>query len=509
MANLGGLTMSTTDEQEQVLRDPAVHAQGSNAVGTGARWSAAYARRLLITDTLCVVLAVAVAYAVRFDIDGGLPTVSGQFSPSYLSVSIVLMAAWLGTLAFGHSRDRRLVGTGPDEYARVYAVTWRLFAAVAVIGFLFHMEIGRGFLAIAAPLGLGLLLASRFSWRQWLHRRRDAGEFTATILVVGHRPKVARLIETLHRNPRAGYTVAGVCVASGEVAAGEHVLGVPVLGSMEHAAAVARRIGVDAVAVSGADAITSEAVRRLGWDLEGTGIDLALTLAMVDVAGPRVLMHPVNGLPLMYVDEPRFTGPKYALKSAFDWTGALVIAVLLAPLLVAIALVVRLTSRGPVFYTQERIGRNGQHFRMIKFRSMVVGAQDRLEEVLALEGITSVGLFYKPKADPRVTRVGRVLRKYSIDELPQIFNVLRGEMSLVGPRPQIATEVAQYDRTAGRRLLVKPGLTGLWQVSGRSDLSVEDGIRMDVYYVENWSLFGDFLILARTIRAVVARDGAY
>jgi len=487
------------DVDSQTIVNPRAIARG---------WSQRYARRLLVTDCAAVLTAVAVAYAVRFDLDG-LPSVSGEFSPSYLSVSLVLMGAWLAVLTGGQTRDRRVVGTGPDEYSRVYAMTWRLFAAVAVVAYLFRMEIGRGYLAIAAPLGLALLLASRFAWRQWLHRRRDAGEFTAGILVVGHRPKVAGLIAMLHQNPRAGYGVIGVCVASGEVADGERMLGVPVFGSMDDAAAVAVRIGADAVAVSGADAITSDAVRRLGWDLEGTGIDLALTLTLVDVAGPRVLMHPVNGLPLMYVDEPHFTGPKYALKSTFDWLGALVITILISPVLAAIALLVATTSRGPVFFTQERVGRDGRHFRMIKFRSMEVGAQDRLEEVLALEGVTTVGMFYKPKNDPRVTAVGRVIRRYSLDELPQLFNVLRGDMSLVGPRPQVDSEVAQYDRTADRRLLVKPGLTGLWQVSGRSDLSVEDGIRMDVYYVENWSLFGDMLILARTAKAILASRGAY
>jgi lipopolysaccharide/colanic/teichoic acid biosynthesis glycosyltransferase len=146
---------------------------------------------------------------------------------------------------------------------------------------------------------------------------------------------------------------------------------------------------------------------------------------------------------------------------------------------------------------------------MFKFRSMVADAHDRLSDVLAAEGVTGIALFYKPKNDPRVTRVGRVLRRFSLDELPQLFNVLRGEMSLVGPRPQIAEEVAQYDRAAHRRLLVKPGLTGLWQVSGRSDLTPEAGLRADVSYVENWTLFTDLLILARTVKVVVARSGAY
>ncbi len=487
---------------------PEVERRSLGAQLASPGWSGAYARRLLLTDALAVLTAVAVAYVVRFSATG-VTTVSGEFSPSYLTVSLVLLAAWLGVLVTGRTRDRRVVGTGPDEYSRVFGVTWRLFAAVAVIAYLLRMEIGRGYLAIAAPLGLALLLSSRFAWRQWLHRRRDAGEYQAGVLIIGHRPTVAHLIETLHRNPRAGYGVVGVCVASGEVGYSETVLGVPVLGSMEQAAEIAERVGADAVAVSGADAITSETVRQLGWDLEGKGIDLALTLSLTDVAGPRVLMQPVSGLPLMYVDEPRFSGPKYAVKTAFDWLGALLLTVVLSPVLAVLALLVRTSGSGPVFFTQERVGRDGRTFRMIKFRSMETGAQERLAEVLALEGVESVGMFYKPKNDPRVTPVGRVLRKYSLDELPQLINVLRGEMSLVGPRPQIDSEVALYDRRATRRLLVKPGLTGLWQVSGRSDLSVEDGIRMDVYYVENWSLFGDLLILARTVREIITPGGAY
>ncbi|GEK21490.1 polyprenyl glycosylphosphotransferase [Cellulomonas xylanilytica] len=443
---------------------------------------------------------------MRFD--SGLASVSGEFSPSYLSVSVVLASAWLVALAIGRTRHRRVVGSGPAEYSRVFGVTWRLFAAVAVIAYLLRMEIGRGYLGFAAPLGLALVMAGRFGWRRWLQRRREAGDFKSGLLVIGHRDKAARLIDELHRSPHAGYGVVGVCVPTGEVAEGEKIRKVPVLGSMESAARVAQEIGASAVAVTGADAITSETVRRLGWDLEGKGIDLALTLTLLDVAGPRVMMQPVSGLPLMYVDEPRFTGGRYILKSVFDWVGAALITVLISPLLLVLAILVATTSRGPVFYTQERIGKDGRRFRMIKFRSMVSNAHDRLSEVLALEGVESVGLFYKPKNDPRVTKVGAVLRKYSLDELPQLFNVLRGDMSLVGPRPQIGAEVALYDRTAHRRLLVKPGLTGLWQVSGRSGLSVEQGIRMDVNYVENWTLFGDVLIVARTVKVVLTGDGA-
>lgn len=471
-------------------------------------WSTSYTGRLIVTDAVAVVLALSVAYLVRFDVEG-LPTVSGEFSPSYLSVAIVLAVSWLAALALGRTRDRRVLGNGPTEYARVFGVTWRLFALVAVIAYLFRMEIGRGYLGLAAPLGLGLLLLERFVWRQWLSRRRRNGDFQSGIVVIGHRDKAARLIEEFGRNPGVGFRVDGVCVPTGEVAEGETIHGVPVLGSMEHAAAAAELVGASAVAVTGADAITAEAVRRLGWDLEGKGIDLVLTLSLIDVAGPRVLMQPVSGLPLMYVDEARFTGGRYVAKSMFDWLTAALITVVLSPLLVVLAVLVATTSRGPVFYTQERIGKDGRRFRMMKFRSMVTDAHLRLEEVLALEGVDKVGMFYKPKNDPRVTRVGRFLRRYSLDELPQLFNVLRGDMSLVGPRPQIDAEVAQYDRAAHRRLLVKPGLTGLWQVSGRSALAPEAGIRMDVNYVENWTLFGDVLILARTAKVVVGGQGAY
>jgi len=471
-----------------------------------ARWWTAYASRLVITDAVAVYAAVFTAYVIRFDTSGGRADVAGRLSPSYLVVSIVLMWAWLFALTVGRTQDRRLVGTGPAEYQLVVGVTWRLFAFVAVIAYLLRMEIARGYLAIALPLGLTLILLGRFWWRQWLHRQRGAGLLHSRVLVIGHRLKAETLIRDLIARPNAGFGVVGVCIPEGDVGPAETILGVPVLGTFQNAAEVARAVDTDVIAVSGSDTITADAVRRLGWDLEGTGIDLALAISLTDVAGPRVLMQPVNGLPLIYVDEPQFAGPKYALKSFVDWLVAGLITIIISPALVVIAILVKTESPGPVFYRQDRIGIRGKVFSMIKFRTMDVNADTRLDEVL---GEQTVGLFYKLKRDPRVTRAGRILRRYSMDELPQLFNVLRGDMSLVGPRPQIDREVALYDRKAHRRLLVKPGLTGLWQISGRSDLSAEDGIRMDVYYVENWTLFGDVAIVARTARAVLAGEGAY
>ncbi len=469
-------------------------------------WHRLYERRLVATDALCVVLAVGLAYLVRFDVSG-LPVVAGSFSPSYLSVAFALALAWLVALALMRTRDRRLVGTGPAEYGRVFGATWRLFAIVAIVAYALKMDIGRGFLAFAAPLGLGLLLLTRYLWRRWLRRQRARSECLSTMLVVGHRPSAEHLIHELHRNPSAGYRVVGVCAPRGDSA--DDVSGVSIVGTVDEAAAVAIEAGVTAVAVTGTDAISAETLRTLAWDLEGHHVDLAVALALTDVAGPRVTMQPVNGLPLMYVDEPRFTGAKYWAKSLFDWLGAVVAVAVCLPVLVVAAVLVKVTSRGPVFYRQERIGKDGEPFQMIKFRSMVVGAHEHLASVLAQDGASGVGMYYKPRNDPRVTRVGRVLRKYSIDELPQLMNVLGGSMSLVGPRPQIRAEVEAYDRTAHRRLLIKPGVTGLWQVSGRSELPIDDAIRLDVNYVENWTVLGDILICLRTVAVVLRGSGAY
>ncbi|GIG29351.1 sugar transferase [Cellulomonas marina] len=470
------------------------------------QWSTDYRVLLWISDTVAVAAAAAAGYF--FHLEGATPVLSGGFAAPQAAFSAVLLVAWLTALAAGRTRDRRLIGTGPAEYTRVFAVSWRLFAAMAVVAFMGGIDMARGYLAITFPLGVLLLLVGRFARRQALHRQRAAGTAVSSVVVVGHRERAAELIDVLHHNPRAGYAVVGVCIPSGEVREDESVRGVPVLGSMADAAEVAQMLAVDAVAVTGADAITMSTVRRLGWELEGTGIDLALSPGLLDVAGPRMMLKPVNGLPLLYVDEPTFRGARYVVKSVFDWVAALLITIALSPVMLVVGLLVKFTSPGPVFYRQERIGRHGMPFGMIKFRSMYPNAHERLAEVLAAEGITETGMFYKPKNDPRITPVGKVIRKYSLDELPQLFNVLRGEMSLVGPRPQIHAEVALYDEQAARRLLVKPGLTGLWQVSGRSALEADEAIRLDVTYAENWTMFGDLAILARTAKVMVTGDGA-
>jgi len=226
------------------------------------------------------------------------------------------------------------------------------------------------------------------------------------------------------------------------------------------------------------------------------------------VAGPRIHIRPVAGLPFLHVEEPELSGGRRLLKGAFDRAVACTTLLLLLPMMVGLGLAVRLNTAGPVLFRQARCGRGGRPFTMYKYRSMRVGAEAQLQMLLS-ENEHAEGLLFKIRRDPRVTAVGRWLRRYSLDELPQLLNVAKGDMSLVGPRPPLPSEVARYDGEVHRRLLVKPGLTGLWQVSGRSDLTWEESVRLDLEYVENWSLAMDFMILWKTAFAVMRADGAY
>jgi exopolysaccharide biosynthesis polyprenyl glycosylphosphotransferase len=489
-----------------LVASPASRVRAARAAFSDRRWQVAYRRGLLLTDSLAVLVAVLVAYFLRWEQFLEMPVRNDLHVP-YVVLSLLVGAAWLVSLAVSRTRDPRVMGSGPTEYHRVFDASWRLFAVLAVLAFLLRFPEARGYLAFAFPIGLGGVLLSRYGWRRWLHRQRALGLARSAVLAIGHREQAERLIRDLNGRSESGYRVVGVCVPSGRIDEDETIHGVPVLGELRHAGEVAARVGADIVAVSGSDAITADVVRRLGWELEPSGVDLMLTAELADVAGPRITITPAESVALLHVDAPRFTGPRFVVKSLTDWVGAALLTVALLPVLLLVALAVRVSSRGPVLFRQERVGRNGRTFPMYKFRSMRVGA-DR--EVTALAASNDgAGPLFKMRDDPRVTRVGRVLRRYSLDELPQIFNVLRGDMSLVGPRPPLPSEVQKYETKVRRRLLVKPGLTGLWQVGGRSDLSWEQSVRLDVYYVENWTIFGDFLILARTARAVFSGHGAY
>jgi exopolysaccharide biosynthesis polyprenyl glycosylphosphotransferase len=348
-------------------------------------------------------------------------------------------------------------------------------------------------------------------WRRVLARKRARGLCQTSVLVVGGEHSVRNLARSFDRGTADGYNVVGVCVPAHYRSSGDTITvdgrSIPVLGDEHDVVDAIERSGADTVAVTATEHLGHHGLREMVWDLEQLDVDMVVAPGMMDVSGPRLEMRPVAGLPLIHVEKPRYHGAKRFGKTSFDLLFATVALVLTSPVMVVAAVAVKATSRGPVFYKSERMGMDGRPFPMLKFRSMV---DDADKHSATLSGRNDgAGVLFKLREDPRVTRVGRVMRKFSIDELPQFINVLRREMSVVGPRPPLRVEVESYESEVHRRLLVKPGVTGLWQVSGRSDLSWEDSVRLDLSYVENWSMVGDMLIIAKTLKAVVASDGAY
>lgn len=455
-------------------------------------------------DAATVAVAVLVGYLARFR---GEPAVGAPVAYELVAPALVLV--WLVALRVGRCYDDKIIGYGVDEYRRVVRATLWLAAAVAITLYLLDIGVSRGFLGLSFLAGLLTLPAGRFVVNKRLHRARGRGKgWSRRVLVVGDVAHVLELLQQLRRGAYTGYQVVGACIPEAlRAPESQHLDGVPVVGSFRSVVEDAQAIAADTVAVTAAGELTALRLRRLGWQLEKTDIDLVVAPTLTDVAGPRIHTQPVAGLPLIHVEAPEFTGGRKLVKELVDRLLALVALLLTAPLLAFVAVAVAASSRGPVLFTQVRVGRGGKEFRLLKFRTMVVDAH-AMRSVLA-DRNEGGGLLFKMRDDPRVTGVGKWLRKWSLDELPQLVNVLLGHMSLVGPRPPLPEEVARYDGDVARRLFVKPGITGLWQVSGRSDLSWQDGLRLDLYYVENWSLTSDLMILWKTVGAVVRQRGAY
>ncbi|UKA53467.1 sugar transferase [Arthrobacter sp. FW305-BF8] len=472
-------------------------------------WRSKYSARLRIIDAGVIVWAVMGAFGVRF----GFADLKGDSirDNDYIVLSVLLAICWWLMLGFWGSRESKVLGSGSEEYKRVIAASSWLFGFVAIVSYAVKFDTARGFVGLAFPAGAIGLLVARWLVRQHLSLERKHGKSTARVLILGGPYSAAHLVRSLHSAPAAGYLpVAAHLPGAPVVGSSLADLGVPVTGAetdFESILEVIVDTRVDAVAISAGVNMHPSDLRRLGWELAARDIGMILAPALTDVAGPRIHTQPVAGLPLIHVSTPKLTGGKKVAKRTFDVVLAGLLVTFLSPVFLVLTLLVALTSPGPVFYKQERIGLRGTTFNMLKFRSMRANADDELRALLEAQGTNTKPLF-KVDNDPRITPVGRVLRKYSLDELPQLLNVLGGSMSLVGPRPQREGEVALYDDAAHRRLYVSPGMSGLWQVSGRSNLSWEESIRLDLYYVENWSLMGDVVILLKTFKAVFASTGA-
>ncbi len=459
-------------------------------------WEREYLRRAALADLGCAVIGVFMAVQLRF---------GDHVTATYVALSLSLPVLWVAALGLAGGYDVRFIGTGSDEYRKVLNAGVGLTAAVAIFSYVVNVELSRSYLLISLPSLTLFDLVARYGMRKHLHHLRATGRCMLSVVAVGHELAVADLITELRRERYHGLTVVGACVAQpsecGEVA------GVPVYGGLDDITGAVRDSGADTVAVLACPEMDGLKLRILAWDLEKTGTDLVVSPALLDVAGPRTTVRPTAGLTLLHVDHPQLGGFRVLFKGLFDRCAAALVLIGLAPLLAAVALVIRLSDGGPALFTQVRVGKDGRVFRIFKFRTMVVDAELRKTQLLADND--NDGILFKLRKDPRVTSLGAHLRRWSIDELPQLVNVFLGDMSLVGPRPAIPAEVSEYPDYVRRRLVVKPGLTGLWQVNGRSDLSWEESVRLDLRYVENWSFALDVQILWKTAYALLWGRGAY
>ncbi|ROP65127.1 sugar transferase [Curtobacterium sp. ZW137] len=484
---------------------PAPSPAPASARAGGAQLRGSRALGVAALDLGLLLAAFGGAHLLRFPWDAA----TGIAGEGWLEVVVApaIIVLWMLLLSTFRTRDPRIAGVGGDEYRRLLTASLLTGALVAVVAYALQVDIARGYVAIALPLGVLLLALGRKSTRAALARRRASGEQLMDVLLVGDAEDARYVGRRIAASPGAGYRVRAVvtdCLPVGtEIELGDAV--VPVLGGVGGVLALAEATGVPAVVIAGAVPGGHERLRRLGWQLEDRGVELVVSSPLADIAAGRVHERPVDGLPLMHVETPEYR--RRFGKRFVDVAGAGLGLVLLAPVMAAVALLIRLDDGGPVLFRQTRVGRGGVDFSILKFRTMCVDAEGRMAALQSQN--EGAGPLFKMQDDPRVTRAGAFLRRTSLDELPQLWNVLVGSMSLVGPRPALRREVALYEDFADRRLLVTPGITGLWQISGRSDLDWADGVRLDLHYVENWSFVHDVVILARTIPSVLRSRGAY
>jgi exopolysaccharide biosynthesis polyprenyl glycosylphosphotransferase len=456
-----------------------------------------YATRAIIWDIVAVISAVIIGFVLRWTIPYSVDFGDG----TYVLFALVVLLSWVAALFALGAYDTRILGVGSEEFKRVVTASAAVFGAVAIVAFAFKLDLSRGFVLITFVAGLALILTVRWILRAWLRNERRYGHFLHRTIVIGNGDRQAEIVDLLDRDPIAGFKVVDV-VEEPEAETTDEDLSrwldeVMTRISLEEA---------DTVAVAGSPAMGQEVIKKLSWRLEGPRIDLLVAPTLGDFAGPRVTMRMAADLPLLHLDEPQLTSSKRAIKRGIDIVFGTLLLVVFSPFMFVAAIGIKLTSRGPVLYSQERVGRGGEPIIITKFRTMYVGADEQRGEVI---GAPDEKIFDRYKRDPRITPFGRFLRRWSIDETPQVFNVLRGNMSLVGPRPVLLDEIPLLGDADHRRHLTKPGLTGLWQVSGRKGVDWEERMRLDLDYVEHWSPALDLVIVAKTFKAVLMGDGAY
>lgn len=467
------------------------------------------ARNLRLAEVVVVLSATTAGAMIRF---GGEDWHSAWGGPmvSYGLLGAALAAAWLIVLRQQNTTDPNALGSGLTQFRRVFTATGILLAAVAVFQLVSGLSATRGMLMIAVGSGLLGLLAVHQVARMRLQRQWREGRGISRTLVVARADRRETIMSSLDNTAACGYQVvdwldAEDLALSAIANQARHNDASAMCTTIRDAAV---RAGADTVLLTESGRLGATEFRDLTWDLHGLGIALVVEPAVSDVALARMQVDQVDGLTLLHIDEPSYRGAMRVSKRAFDIVVATAALIALAPVMIVTALLVKLEDGGPILYRATRVGQGNEPFKMLKFRSMATDAEARLAAVREAAGMAD-DAFYKDENDPRITRIGRFTRKTSVDELPQLFNVLRGEMSIVVPRPMVTDEGKEYRDFVRRRVLVRPGITGLWQVSGRSEITDDERVRLDLNYVENWSLAGDLSIVGRTVGTVLRQEGAY
>ena len=483
---------------------------GARVAHLRARWSVRnnrdhlLAAGLVFADVVIIIATAALAAYVRHALPLFSPTL--DLAENVLPWGVALVSVWMLALFIGGAYRARSTGVGTREYTIV--LIWSLIAAgaVAITLYLTAYDLSRGFYLLLFAIGTPALIVERFLVRRAVHAARARGHFQARLLIAGTPQRIDGIAGVLQRERWLGYRIVGA-LSSDEEAAHETPSGIPVVGAPGDAVDAVRASGAHAVLFAEGSFARPADFNEMARHLEDHNAQMIVVPTLTDISAERVDIRPVAGMPLVFVEEPRARQAGSWAKRAFDILGSSLLIVASSPVMLTVAWAIKIEDGGPVLFRQRRTGLKGEDFDCLKFRSMVVDAEERLEELRAEN--EAAGVLFKVKDDPRITRVGRFLRRFSLDELPQFFNVLSGRMSLVGPRPALPSEVARYQKHVLRRLDVRPGITGLWQVSGRSDLSWDETVRLDLYYVDNWSMLQDVNILGRTFGAVVRSRGAY
>lgn len=483
-------------------------------------WRSAYVWSMRLVDAVAIIATLLLAQLGRFGADGsrgGGDLEWHGMTVSYWFVGLVLGITWWAWLDLRGARAIRLIGYGVEESREVSTATLIFYSAIAIISFALSLPFARGYVMIALPLGLVFLVLGRWGLRTSLlfRRRRNRSAMSRT-MVVGRQRGTLETVQSLQDHVEAGLAPVVAYYPKGKQPIPAKLKDIEIrntlpVGERPTVAGIleaAHRNRVQALVLTNNSPLSSAEIRHLSWYLADARIRLIMNTGLTDIAGPRIHTQHLAGLPFIHVSTPHLSRSRRIIKRGMDILGSMFALLVLSPVMIAVAAMIKAHDRGPVFFGQERVGLDGSRFKMLKFRSMYTDAEERKAALLAANESQGDVLF-KMKDDPRVTKPGKVLRRYSLDELPQFVNVLKGEMSLVGPRPPLESEVDKYEDYVHRRLRVKPGITGLWQVSGRSDLDWDQSVRLDLYYVENWSVLEDTLILLRTVKAVFAPSGAY